>query len=173
MRNLASAFLAATLAAGCALPAPELSPNGRRSRLRMPTEQVIGELIAVTPDTVWLLTKAGGTLVPFDAKSVDRLDVQRHRMGGTRTLQIMSLVGAVTGALLMASCVQVDDADCGAVFPGALLTYIGVGAVFALVNSESAWMKYTPSQFIIAKPYARFPQGLPDTLRTSHRPTSP
>ncbi len=173
MRSLASVLLATTLVTGCVLPPARLSPNGRSTVLHVADGQVHGELIAVTPDTVWLLTQPGGVPTPFSANSVVRLDVQRHRMGGTRTIQIMSVVGTATGALLMVACGQVDDASCGAVLPATLLTYLGLGALFAVVNSHSAWMSYTPAQFMVARPYTRFPQGMPDTLRTAPRPSSP
>lgn len=169
MRGLASGFLAAVLIAGCALPPPRLSPTGRSTTVHTRNERVAGELIAVTPDTVWVLTRPGGVVTPFSAQSIVRLEVQRHGMGGTRTMQIMSVVGATTGVLLTTACSQVDDISCSGVVPGTLLTYIGLGALFAVVNSQSAWMKYAPAQLILAQPYTRFPQGLPDTLRASPR----
>src|SRR5687767_8228866 len=103
MRSLASGFLLAVLVGGCALPPPRLSPTGRHTSVHMASSRVSGELIAVTPDTVWLLTRPNGVLTPFRAESIVRLDVQRHRMGGTRTMQVMSLVGAATGLLLTIS----------------------------------------------------------------------
>ena len=169
MRNLASAFLVAAFIAGCALPPPQLSPTGRLTTVHTPADRIAGELIAVTPDSVWLLTRPDGVLTPFRAEGIVRLDVQRHRMGATRTMQIMAVVGAATGVLLNISCSQVDDASCGAVLPGTMLTYLALGSLLALVNFESAWMKYQPGQLILARPFTRFPQGLPDTLRTNPR----
>ena len=169
MRSLASGFVAAILVAGCALPSPRISPTGRSATVHTRTERVHGELIAVSPDTLWVLTRPGGVITPLSAQSIARLDVKRHAMGGTRTMQIMAVMGATTGTLLTAACSQVDDTSCGTVLPGALLTYLALGALFGVVNSQSAWMKYTPAQFMLAQPYTRFPQGLPDTVRLSPR----
>ncbi len=173
MRSLASGFLAAVLVAGCALPPPRLSPTGRHTSVHTPTNRVSGELIAVTRDTVWLLTRPDGVLTPFRAENIVRLDVQRHRMGGTRTMQIMAVVGAATGFLLTISCSQVEDASCGAVLPGTMLPYLAFGALFAVVNFESAWMKFSRPEVTAARAYSRFPQGMPDTLRTTLKPTTP
>ena len=170
MRTLVSGLVAATLAAGCALPAPRVSPNGRTTMLHTGSGRVNGELIAVSLDTVWMLTRPGGTLAPFASANIVRLDVQRHAMGATRTIQAMSLVGLATGVLLSIACSSVDDASCGAVIPATMIPYVGLGAIFGLFNFESAWLKYGSFEVIRARPYARFPQGLPDTLRKTARP---
>ena len=60
-----------------------------------------------------------------------------------------------------------DDSDsraCVAMIPVFALLFVGIGSVFALMNYVSATSTFLPSDARLRN-FARFPQGLPDTVR--------
>lgn len=170
MRQIASTFLLCALMAGCVLPSRGISPNGRSTMVHTDRYRLNGELVAVTEDTVWLFARPDSALVPVARQGIVRLDVQRHQMSMGRTVKLMALAGAGTGLLLTIACSSVDDASCAGLIPGTTLTFSALGLLFGVFNFESAWMKHAPGEIARARPYARFPQGIPDTLRGTPMP---
>jgi hypothetical protein len=168
MHRIASSFMLCALIVGCALPSQRISPHGRSTMVHTDRYRLNGELVAVTEDTVWLFARPDSSLVSVPRPSIVRLDVQRHQMSTGRTVKLMALAGAATGVLLAIACSSVDD-DCGMVIPAITLPFVGLGAVFGVFNFESAWMKHEPGEISRARSYARFPQGIPDTLRIAPR----
>lgn len=111
-----------------------------------------------------MLSKRGSVLRSIRADSLVRVDVQRHPFGAWKTLKSAGYIGLGTGLLLTVACVQVEDASCGVVIPVMTGVALIPAALFAPVNYES-WMRFDRAGPRRARPYARFPQGLPDTLR--------
>lgn len=167
MRTIVSGLLAVAAATGCALPSQRVTGHGAQTTVHMKRYRLNGELVAVNNDTVWILTRRDSMLAPVARDSIVRLDVQRHRMTGGRTMGYMSIVGVSTAVLLTIACSSVEDTSCGAVLPGVMLPFVVLGSLFGLINSESAWLRSEPGEIMKARPYARFPQGIPDTIRTT------
>lgn len=74
-----------------------------------------------------------------------------------------SLVGGlVSGVALTAACGSVEGAECGAVLPGVILSWGLVGGLSAATLSGSSSQRLAPEEWERLRPFARFPQGLPE-----------
>lgn len=161
--------LAAPLLGACVLKGDPISPYGRHATVHQSgAGRFSGELIAVTGDSLWLM--ADSVLVGFSGANVRKIDVRRHRMGGGRTLTWMALAGGGTGMALLLSCESYNampdegGAECGPVFPAAFLSFMAAGGLFALGNEYSSKHHLSARDTERLRAYARFPQGLPDSL---------
>jgi hypothetical protein len=151
------------------MPAMRISPHGRRTTvvpISAPT--ATGELIAVTQDSIWLMRDS--TLLVFASPQVRRVQVQRHQYDAKRTMVWMAIAGGTTALALTAACGSYESSpeggggSCAPVFPGVLATFAIAGGLFALVNQSSSRHSFTSDQVDAMRPYARFPQGVPDSL---------
>ena len=163
-------ILGLSLLGGCVLSGHPVSPHGRSASVFPRGEsRVRGELIAATRDTVWLL--ADSSLVPFRMASLRGVNVDRHRMGFGRTMKWASIVGAATAAALLVSCNSYESSSegsgssCSGVFPATFVFVAAAGGLFGLLNEYSSKHHLSPDRFERLAPYARFPQGMPDSLR--------
>lgn len=159
----------------CVLSGGPVSPYGRSATVYpvapAAVSKVRGELMAASADTVWLLRDS--TLVPFASSRLHGVEVQRHEFGAKRTMKWMSIAGLVTGVALMVSCSSYesspdgggDSGGCVAVLPGTLLFFAATGGIFAFFNDYSSKQRILPGGTVRLRPYARFPQGIPDSLR--------
>ena len=171
MRRVTRAFVvvAALAASGCVLPGPGLTPYGRMATMNPKVGTGIeGELLAAS-DTVWL--RSGSVLVGRAASDLLQVNVRRHTFGARRTYAWLAIGGAVTGAGLMLSCASYESSDgggdsggCVGLIPFFSALFIVAGSVFALTNYMSATRTYAPGDSLLPS-FARFPQGLPDTVR--------
>jgi hypothetical protein len=132
----------------------EVRPPGKGERVK-------GELLAVGADRLWVLAPEGrGRGIPFDA--IEEVRVRRHGLDG-KTAGAWATIGAVaTGAALAGACGSVEGAGgCGGFF---LLT-AGIWALFggpaAHGLGKSSELRVSAPNFAMLRPYARFPQGLP------------
>lgn len=164
--------------AGCVLPGGRISPYGRATTVfPIAGERVSGELLAVGRDTVWLLS--GDTLRAIGAGGIRRIDVDRHRFNGNKTMLWMSLAGTGTGVALVLSCVSYKNSEddssvsCGGVLPGTLLLFLVAGAVLAFSNDHSSKYRLSPVETERLRAFARFPQGIPDSLAATSAPRAP
>lgn len=123
---------------------------------------VRGELIAVSLDSIWLLSDAGLAAVPVGY--VQAASLKQHSLDGNAGL-IWTLVGGlITSGVLTAACASVDG-DCGAVFVVSMASWALVGGVSALSLEVSSQRKFkTPDIGGQLRRYARFPQGMPAGL---------
>jgi hypothetical protein len=160
---------AALPAAGAALEAqsPRVSVvHGAEIRVLMSTgDRLEGELMAVTPDRLWLLT-GGSDLRTAGSREILRVDRQRHGLGTRRMLTWIGVGGGVTTAAMMVACGSVDDAGgCagfGLLWAGAWALVGGIS--WALIRPGQ---RVTPEALEDLRPWARFPQGLPADFRPS------
>ncbi|MDH4043090.1 MAG: hypothetical protein OEY20_09370 [Gemmatimonadota bacterium] len=131
----------------------------RKGRAAGPTIQ--GELIAVSPDSLWLLQSSTTIAVPL--AEVGGVQMRRFHSGASAAL-IWGLVGGlVSGGLLTAACATVEDASCGGVMAFSLITWGLWGGIGAATLGSSSTRTLPPSEGAL-RGYARFPQGLPGDL---------
>lgn len=133
-----------------------VTPSGENPRPVMK-----GELIAVSPDSLWILADSGLASLPLAA--ADHVQIQRHNFGVGKGLVWTLIGGVATGGALTAACSSIEG-NCGGIF-------IAVAAMWGIVGGLSSASLEASSKTTFAgppweglRPYARFPQGLPDGL---------
>ena len=168
---LAGALGCALVITGCHARGFPIGEYGRPVVVQMPTYRLEGELLAVAPDTLWLLS--GPQLTPVATALARQLYVQRHDYGMGRTVRTMAWSGLATGVALMVSCLMYessadgsgDGAACLLVVPVTAATFAGVGVVLGAINSMTTHKRYDPAQLDRVRPFARYPQGMPESMR--------
>ena len=144
---------------------PTLLPNerelvhGREATLRVGGGDVKGELLAVTVDSLWLLTR-GEDLRVLPLQGVQQVRVRRHGMDAGHALLWSGLGALFTGGALTAACTQVEGGGCGGVFPVTVGMWGVVGRLFSWRIAASSRHELGPVESEL-RPYVRFPQGLP------------
>ena len=118
--------------------------------------------MAVSPDSLWVAL--GSEIVSIPLAQVGTVEVRRSRLGAGNAMAYSLILGLATGGALAAACGSVSDADCGGVLPSVLLTWVVVGGLSAISLASSANVGVPGSDWSALRPYARFPQGLPDSL---------
>ena len=141
-------------------PASDLPVRGRETDLRVGGQGVSGELLAVSVDSLWLLTREG-SVQAVPVRPYFSVRVRRHGFGASQTALWIAIGAAVTGLALSTACGQVEDAECGGIFPGVGLSWALVGLPFGYALARSAHHRL-PSTDGELRAYARFPQGLPE-----------
>lgn len=151
--------------AACVMGHYAASPYGRGAEV-VPVSgsghsRVSGELIAVSADSVWVLADHGLVTVPL--AQVAAVRVVRHRFTTGRVLTWSVVGGTISGVALAAACSGADEGnDCGGVFPAVLLSWAIVGGISAATVGGSAYVRLRPSEWEKLRPFARFPQGIPE-----------
>ncbi len=170
MRRASPVMLVVLLSASCVAPGAQISPYGKTTTLyRTTSGHVTGELIAVGSDSIWVL--ADGQLRGYAARDISKLNVERHPFDGKRTLTVNATTGAVTGIALMVACnsYRAKEGDrnpsCAGVVPATVAVFTVLGGIFALTNNRSSMYHLVPSDTLQLRAHARFPQGLPVTLK--------
>lgn len=170
--RLASAVLIAFVVSGCVLPGAPISPHGRVANLQLLRGgNVRGELAAANRDTIWVFSRDG--LVAWNTAELRRVHVRRHPFGFERTLKWMGWAGLGTGIALMVSCMSFEaSTDGGGESSGCLLVppvtvgfFAGAGLLFGAINEVSARHSLAPTDTDRLRPFARYPQGIPDSVR--------
>ncbi len=166
---------------GCVRPGAGISPLGRQATIHPRWSGPLqGELLAVSSDTIWLLS--GDLVSALQSDAIDRIVVRRHDFDAQRTFKWMAIAGAATGVALMISCNSYESSPdgtgesgrCFGTIPVSVLTFLLGGSLFAISNHLSAHRRFAPRDTQLLRPYARFPQGLPDTVnRVSRVPARP
>ena len=166
MRNLRSLLLLMPMlgSAACVTGHYAASPYGRHVEV-VPVpgatqSSVSGELIAVSADSVWVLAHLGLLTVPL--AQVDAVRVTRHGFTAGKALLWSAVAGTISGLALAAACGAADEGDCAGVFPSVLLTWGIVGGISAATVSGSARLRLGRTEWERLRPYARFPQGIPE-----------
>lgn len=169
MRRASPVMLVVLLSASCIVPGAQISPYGKPTTLYTETAgRITGELIAVRGDSIWLLKD--GQLRSFAAIGVSMLDVERHSFDGRKTLRWNAITGLVTGSALLVACSLYNNKDgsksygCPLVVPVSVALFSVLGSVFALTNDHSSMYHLVPADTLRLRAFARFPQGLPDSL---------
>ena len=171
--NVRAVVLLAVLTSGCVLPREAISPYGKKTTVYpMEGGSQTGELIAASTDSIWL--GQGGSIWSFPSARIKKVNVQRHKFGGSRTFAWMAISGAASGTLLAIACASYEGSSggggCVAIVPATAAIFVGIGSLFALSNYYSSNYHLVPADTLRLKTYSRFPQGLPDTLRWRRGP---
>jgi hypothetical protein len=158
---------------GCALRGAPISPYGRAVTLHPESgmgPKASGELLAVSRDSIWL--NRSSAVVAYPVASLRQVRVQRHRFGFQRTMKWMGIAGLGTGSLLMVACNSYyasegggGDGDCIGLVPGSLLLFGAAGLLFGAINELTTRHYHLASETEFLRTFARYPQGLPDSLR--------
>jgi hypothetical protein len=156
-------FLGVALAGAAAPAAAQRQRDvlGSPVRLQLPDgPRLGGELLAVQPDSMWIMVKGAGRAIPL--AGLRTVQVRRRGLDAGAILTWTAVGGAVTGAVLAAACASVaseGDISCNSIFVSTLVVWGVFGGGVALL-AGSPHRQLPPEPAVLA-PYARFPQGLP------------
>ncbi|MCG6922454.1 MAG: hypothetical protein LJF15_15430 [Acidobacteria bacterium] len=163
-RVVATALVLA-LTTGCAT-SPTVPVFGRSVTVIPDGEglEVKGELLAVGPDRLWVQDDDELTEVPLP--EVREVRVRRHPHGAGAAFRWAALGGLTTGGALAGACSSVEGADnCGVVGLVVLGAWLLVGALAAPSMEASSRLDLWRPTPEALRPFARLPQGLPESLR--------
>jgi hypothetical protein len=122
-----------------------------------------GELLAVGPSRLWVRGEDG--VAEIRLPRVREVRVRRHGFGARAAMTWALVGGATTGGALAGACASVEDSgNCGVVglvVAGAWLLFGLLAAPSMESSSRIDLREPTPEQL---RPFARFPQGLPEGL---------
>ena len=153
---------------GCVVARQPISPVGRAVRIiPVPSdtaEKLAGELMAVSADTLWVGVAQDSEIVSIPLAQVRRVEVRRHKLGAGKAMTYSVILGLATGGALSAACASVEGADCGGVLPGVFVSWMFWGGLSVISLESSAKIGVSAGDWERLRPYARFPQGLPDSL---------
>ena len=153
----------AGLLAGCSSALQPLSPLGREvSVSRVDNEVNVGELLAVSEDSVWMVQPSGNVSVPIG--EVRRVNVRIGHLTWGDAVGYGAAVGLLAGAAMMTACNQAEADGCGSVLVGFGVSGLIWGAIAGLTFEASSHRRFTRQQWEALRAYARFPQGLPDSV---------
>ncbi|SHK91260.1 hypothetical protein [Rhodothermus profundi] len=139
------------------------APRGYSIRLYVEQgQQLKGELLAVTQDTLWLLTDA--EIRPLRLESISQVQVRYPGIRRSHLMRWSVIGGGVTGIALTGACMSVSE-GCVGVFALSMGLWLVAGGVAALFTHPPHLWVVPDSQALV--PYARFPQGLPPSMRPS------
>jgi hypothetical protein len=163
--NVSSVLVLALSACATARPiAPlggrtvELQPAGPRKG-----PAVRGELLAVGPERLWVLEPAGVRSVPFE--EIDQARVRLHGLDGKKAGAWAVIGGLVTGVALTVACAsEGHNGGCGKAFAIAAVPWALIGGPAAASLGRSSQLRVSRPELESLRPYARFPQGLPEGL---------
>jgi hypothetical protein len=163
MKRSVAGALALALS-GCATATPPASLGGRTVEVRPPAHQekprVEGELLAVGPKRLWLRGRDGVYDVPL--ADVGEVRLQRHGLTGGKAV-LWAVIGALsTGIALTAACGSANGENCGGVLAVTLGAWAVIGGPAAAALGRSSQLRVKPRELESLRPYARFPQGLPE-----------
>lgn len=155
-------MIVALLCAGCATGTHSISVRGRPTDIThvsaAGSSTVEGELIAVDEGRVWILEKSGLSELP--RAEIARMRVQRHELTGRRGMQWAALGALLTGGALAVSCASVSG-GCSGILPAVAVPWLVTGLLAKPSLDASSRMTLAGPRLDEARPYARFPQGLP------------
>ena len=127
-----------------------------------------GELIAVNPDSLWLLRNDALTVFPL--LDMRQVDIRQSSFGAGKALLWSLIVAGISGAGLTAACSSVSD-ECGSVLPAVLISWTFIGGIAALAVEPSRYTEFHAPRAVQLQPYSRFPQGLPEGFRSESSAT--
>lgn len=157
MRTLAARSTLLMILAAAPLAAQPIGGHQVAVKLRSTAGTLNGELLAVTPDSVWVMARDGQTMNAA-VTDIGRILVQRYKHRPAVALSVGSAVGLVSGLALTAACSSVEDVSCGGVLLISLLSGVLVGGLAAHSIQSGRYREIPPGAMA---PYARFPQGPP------------
>lgn len=153
------------------LPPTELV-MGRNAKIEVPSGTLKGELLGVSGDSLWLIAQGATLGVPL--REVSQLDVQVNKWGRSRVLTWNLVAGLGSALALTAACSSVEDVSggCGSVFVGWTLTWGLIGGIAGAFLASKSHKEIYPSSDAL-RPFVRYPQGVPDAVKSGLRPGRP
>lgn len=145
---------------------------GRNAKIELPSGKLEGELLGVSEDSLWFM--AEGAMLGVPLGEVSQLDIQMNKWGLNRVLTWNLVAGLGSAMALTAACSSVDDVDggCGSVFVGWTLSWALVGGIAGAFLASKSHKEVFPSSDAL-RPYVRYPQGVPDAVKSGFRPGKP
>jgi len=120
-----------------------------------------GELLAVRPDSAWVLADAPRRVVAVRMVDVLGATVQRHGLTAAKGLVWGVAVGAASGVGLAVACNQVRGTSCGPIVLASAVVGLLFGGGAAVSYGFSSRWSFAPVTAETLAPFARFPQGPP------------
>jgi hypothetical protein len=122
---------------------------------------VKGELLAVSPEKLWVMGPQAVRSVP--RSEIREVRVRQHGLTGRKATHWLIIGALVSGTALTLSCSSVEgNENCGKVLIPVLVSWGALGIPSAMGFAESSQLRVKPSSWETLRPYARFPQGLPN-----------
>jgi hypothetical protein len=133
---------------------------GRHATVDLHTSTVEGELLSVTPDSLWVLTE--GEVAGLALSEVEDVDVRMHSFGARRMTAWTVIAGLGSAVALTLACNSVDGAtnNCGGVFASWTLGWALIGGIAGAALSSTSHRSLPPVPGAL-RPYTRYPQGTP------------
>ena len=164
-RRALATLVALVLAPGCATTNSDVNVPVIGRTVTLVTgpakEKVVGELLVVQKDRLYVRAEDGVREVPLGAVSEAR--VKRHGSGKSKAYAWSLIGGLVTGSALSAACASVEDNGGGCATVGLITLglWMGIGALSSLSFESSSRLQLWRPTFEQLQPFARLPQGLP------------
>jgi hypothetical protein len=151
----------------CATATPRLPVGGRAVELEPigsgKGSSLKGELLAVGPERLWILGPDGVRGVPL--AEVGQARVRLHGLDGRKAGLWAIVGGIVSGAALTLACASVEgNSNCGVMLGVAAIGWGLIGGPAAASLGKSSQLRVRGPDFEPLRPYARFPQGVPEGL---------
>lgn len=168
MQTRFAAWVALSLTlTGCATTGPKLSVLGRPVDVSGQGEgdarRAKGELIAVGPEQLFVLEP--GRVRELPLAGIDRVRVRQHGMDGRHSMRWVGLGALITGGALAGACTSVkgnSTTSCLGVGAVVAATWALIGGLSAASLESSSKLSVTGPDWDALRPYARFPQGVPE-----------
>lgn len=125
-------------------------------------QRVAGELLAVSPDSVWF--DVAGRPQVLALSEVASVRVNRQVYGASYAMARSVLFGAATGVALGVACSSVEDNDLGGCVAGATAVGVGTSSLVGLLTLPSMrklqYLTVEPPSYEAIRPWVRYPQGI-------------
>ncbi len=122
---------------------------------------VRGELLAVRPDSAWVLAPDLSRVAAVPMASIRTALVRRHGLTAERGVLWGAALGVIAGVGLSAACSSVEGSSCGGVLVGTTAFGLLLGGLAAPSLASSSRWHITPVTAESLARFARFPQGPP------------
>ena len=149
---------------------------GAEVRVTAGPERVHGELVAADSDSLWVAVD--GLLKSWGAEHVSDLWVLDFKRGSPRIGHILAWAGLVsvgTAIGMVRACgryraMESADEHCGIVVESYTVFFGGLAGSAAAIRGGDEWRLIPASEFADLAAYSRFPQGLPESVRSGAVP---
>lgn len=154
--------------------AQSVSPKavlGARVKLSLGGEMRTGELLAASADSIWIMDNS--QVVGFARSNVRAIKYRRHNFTPQRALVAGAVVTTATTVAFGAACSQYQQTTEGAgvLCGNAVGSWFGISAsltgITALWTALRSWPSFSLTKWDQLSAYARFPQGLPASMRST------
>ncbi|MCC6244529.1 MAG: hypothetical protein IT353_16925 [Gemmatimonadaceae bacterium] len=152
--------------------AQSVSPKalfGAQVKLSVAREHLTGELLAVSNDSIWLMHDR--QIVAIARADVHSVKYRRHNFTPRRALVAGGVVTTATTVAFGAACAQYQSTTegsgilCGNAVGGWFAISASLTGITALWTAWRSWTVFPLVNWERLSAYARFPQGIPASMR--------